>query len=155
MAQLTQLTQLELIERAVNLLQKEKFDDNDYINIPIIERGWKNRRTIIYNFVDICKSLRLNDNHKSEHLKQFIDFKTTMKSTIDSSGKLLIVGRVEKNIFGDYINTYVKHFICCPTCESANSLIEKIGRNVFISCNKCNSKKVIIGYNNFKELNLV
>jgi translation initiation factor 2 subunit 2 len=133
-------------------LQKIKLEDSDFVSVPLVERGWKNRRTIIYNFVDICNHLRLNEPVKIDHLKQFIDFKTTMKSTNDASGKLLIVGKVEKNIFIEYINQYIKHFICCPTCLSANTYIDKIGRNVFIMCNKCDSKKAILGYYNFKEL---
>ena len=148
------LTQEELIERAILLLKKEKFDDIDCIDIPPVERGFQNRRSIIYNFVEICKKLRLDDVQKVDHLKHFIDFKTTMKSTNDQSGKLFIVGRVEKTTMKDYIDEYMQYFIFCPTCESANTSIEKNGRLTFISCKKCDSKKAILGYTNFSELKL-
>ena len=122
--------------------------------MPPVEKGFQNRRSIIYNFVEICETLRLDEPHKVDHLKNFIDFKTTMKSTNDQSGKLFITGRVEKTTIYDYINEYMQHFIYCPTCDSANTCIEKNGRITFISCKKCESKKAILGYNNFAELKL-
>lgn len=145
-------TQEELIERAVGFLKKEEYSDADYLLVPSIERGWKNRRSVVFNFVEICEALGLDDQGSINHLKKFIDFKTTMKSTMDQSGKLYIVGRAHKADIENYIDEYINNFIYCQTCQSANTNLEKVGRNTFVCCEKCGCRHAIAGYSDFSKL---
>lgn len=116
---------------------------------PQIER--KNRKTMITNYIDVCKSL----NRDSEHIRKFFEDElrpemsvsgesgSVMTVSISGDGILIIGGTYPPQIIMTIITKFIKKFVHCSTCESTNTSIVKEHKVTYLQCNFCKSKKPI------------
>jgi translation initiation factor 2 subunit 2 len=76
-------------------------------------------------------------------LKQYICTEQNTDSSIDSQGALIISGRLQGSQIERLIQSYVKQFVVCPVCGSADTKLEKVNRIQFIVCNQCTAQRAV------------
>lgn len=100
------------------------------------------KKTIWYNFRQICKELKINENHILNFFAK--EFSATM--SINQEGQLLIKGRYNDIIIANTLKKYIKTFLQCSACKSIDTSVEKKqNKLIYIVCHneKCKCEKVI------------
>jgi len=99
------------------------------------------KHCVLDNFYGICQ----NVNRDSEHLMKFIltEFGTT--GSINGEGGMVLSGRFKPKAFEKIIRNYIKQFVLCPNCRSANTNITRKDRLNYINCDHCTSSVAIQG----------
>jgi translation initiation factor 2 beta subunit (eIF-2beta)/eIF-5 len=133
------LTQKDLIKRAIEKIYVLKVKNKKSKRIEKVDPNlrYMNRKTHIFNFYEICKSFNRTTENEIQHVKKFIEKKENLKSSIDGSNNLIIVGSVRKPKFDKLMKDYVKAYIMCASCKSPDTYIEKDNRLYNVKCHKC------------------
>ena len=129
-------TQKELIERTIKQVIKIK-KKKDKFKICPPRMMYKNTKTIINNFNDICISLQRIEEEDIKHFVKFLEGRMKKKISIDGSNRLLISGRRSSSVFMNDLLKYDELFLKCGSCGSHDTSIKKERRLTFIECSKC------------------
>lgn len=98
-----------------------------------------NRRTFVQNFDTMCEKL----NRPVLDVRKFFEAELNAVTTIDGNGNLVITGFFKQNGIEKILSNYIKQYILCSECKSADTTIFKENRITFIKCGRCLSKKAI------------
>lgn len=115
--------------------------DNDVshkaITLPppkLVMKGSK--RTQIENFKEIYVAMR----RPYEHVMEYVQIEIGNLVSIDENKqKIILLGRFESRHIKKLLTNYVTAYICCKSCKSCNTDMEKFNRLVFVKCGDCNS----------------
>lgn len=108
------------------------------IPIPIIEQSttntyWKN-----------IKKILITINRPGDHFVDYLNSELKTGNWISSSKSdgLVLLGRFNNKVLTQVLHNYVKKYVICNICKSANTTLDKNKdlRTYVISCNQCNSK---------------
>lgn len=80
---------------------------------------------------------------KETHLKEFLLAELGTTGNTDDKGQLILKGRFHARHIETVLRQYIKDFIICKTCKSANTRMEKVDRLHFITCNECSSRRTV------------
>lgn len=127
-----------LIDRIYTELAKRENNKNKLILMkPEVVSA--NKKTFIKNFRDICSKIKRSENE----LKDYFYEELSAQTSIDQNGYLVLQGIYKGANIQKVLIQYIKDFISCKECGSANTEIKKINRIKFLVCNQCFSKKSI------------
>lgn len=106
----------------------------------------KDRKTVMLNFADFCKSINKTTSQEMDHVKEFIKDGLRVEMSIRPNGTLFFDKTCKnKDIEGVLVN-YIKSYILCPErCGSGNTKMLKENRITFLVCNVCKAKKSLNG----------
>lgn len=136
------MTQKDLIERTIKQVTSIK-RRNVKFKMQLPNTYYKNTRTIVSNFGDICQSLFRFTEDDVKHFVKFLEGRIKKKISIDGSKKLLISGRRSNDDFEKDMKKYVDLFIECHSCKGHDTYINREKRLSYVICKKCNEKRYI------------
>jgi len=93
-------------------------------------------KTFITNFIDIVNSIRRDPKHLAKFL-----FRELAKAGHIDSNRLILQGKVMKNLVQSKIDAYMKEFVLCKECNRPDTLIVKEDRLLFLKCESCGAKQ--------------
>uniref|UniRef100_A0A915IEP0 Eukaryotic translation initiation factor 2 subunit 2 n=1 Tax=Romanomermis culicivorax TaxID=13658 RepID=A0A915IEP0_ROMCU len=131
----------ELLERVYNIM-REKNPALDFgekrkfvIQPPQVSRIGS-KKTAFLNFVDICKLLK----RTPKHLLSFLLAELGTSGSIDGNNQLIIKGKFQPKHVESVLRKYIKEYVTCHTCKSADTKLEKDTRLFFLQCETCGSR---------------
>jgi len=131
----------ELLKRAVDMMRDKNPDlqageKKKYVMKPpqVLRHGSK--KTSFANFLEICKML-----HRSpKHVQDFLMAELGTSGSVDGYNQLLIKGRFQQKNIEGVLKRYIREYVTCHTCRSAETLLQKEGRLHFLQCESCGSR---------------
>jgi len=131
----------ELLKRAVDLMRDKNPDlqageKKKYVMKPpqVLRHGSK--KTSFANFLEICKML----HRASKHVQDFLMAELGTSGSVDGYNQLLIKGRFQQKNIEGVLKRYIREYVTCHTCKSAETLLQKEGRLHFLQCESCGSR---------------
>jgi len=131
----------ELLNRVYNIMreknpgldagEKRKF----VMRPPNVARAGS-KKTAFSNFADICKLLK----RSPKHLLAFLLAELGTSGSIDGSDQLIIKGKFQQKHVESVLRKYIKEYVTCHTCKSAETVLEKDTRIYFLQCETCGSR---------------
>ena len=132
-----------LIERLLENL------DNDILNtkkasFAKLTISRKNRKTLIENFGNVCKSL----GREIEEIREYFEKSLALGSadiTVSAAGVLIITGSHTDINLKKHYKDYIINYVMCSEkgCGSSSTKLTKENRILWITCKKCNHKKAV------------
>ena len=119
---------------------KEISNQSNKLSIDKPEVIFMNRKTMITNFVAICKQL----HRQTTEVQNYFDTELAVKSSVDQNGSLVITGRFKTAGIIKVVANYIKDYVSCKECASCDTSLNKENRILYINCNKCKSKKSLM-----------
>lgn len=116
---------------ALEIGEKRKF----VIQPPQLSRIGS-KKTAFLNFVDICKMLK----RTPKHLLSFLLAELGTSGSIDGNNQLIIKGKFQPKHLETVLRKYIKEYVTCHTCKSADTKLEKDTRLNFLQCETCGSR---------------
>jgi translation initiation factor 2 subunit 2 len=108
----------------------------DRLEIPSPNVVIQGNKTFITNFADISSSIR----RKPKHLAKFLFRELAKPGHIDNN-RLILQGKVMRNLVQNKIDAYIKEFVYCKECNRPDTQIIKEGRLFFLKCEACGAKQ--------------
>jgi len=131
----------ELLKRAVDLMRDKNpnmkaGETKKYVMKPpqVLRHGSK--KTSFANFLEICKML----HRSSKHVQDFLMAELGTSGSVDGYNQLLIKGRFQQKNIEGVLKRYIREYVTCHTCMSAETLLQKEGRLHFLQCESCGSR---------------
>jgi len=95
-------------------------------------------QTTINNFVEIANTLRRDPKHLSKFL-----FRELAKPGNLDDKRLVIQGKVYRDLVERKINEYVKEFVECKECGKLDTNLVKDKRVTFLKCEACGASESV------------
>jgi len=131
----------ELLKRAVDMMRDKNPDlqageKKKYVMKPpqVLRHGSK--KTSFANFLEICKML----HRAPKHVQDFLMAELGTSGSVDGYNQLLIKGRFQQKNIEGVLKRYIREYVTCHTCRSAETLLQKEGRLHFLQCESCGSR---------------
>jgi len=127
----------EMLERARSKLPHEILE-HKRLEIPKPRSSTIGVRTIIYNFKEICDTLR-RDPH---HLMKFLSGELATAGTLEDS-RVIFQGKFSHDTLDRLIQRYIDDFVTCRVCKLPDTRIVKEKRFQFLICEACGARSSI------------
>ncbi|MHA1369760.1 MAG: translation initiation factor IF-2 subunit beta [Promethearchaeota archaeon] len=127
---------IALLNHAIDELPEEAMH-RDRFEIPesiILSEG---NKTFIKNFRWIADKLKRYPKHLLKYLSNEIGTATNFE---EQSGRAIFQGTFSKKTIYEAIESYVKEFVICPTCNKPDTVIEKQNRQFILVCHACGAR---------------
>lgn len=131
----------EMLKRAVDLMHDKNpgmqaGEKKKYVVKPpqVLRHGSK--KTSFANFFEITRLVRRNP----KHVQDFFMAELGTSGSVDGYNQLIIKGRFQQKNIEGVLKRYIKEYVTCHTCRSAETLLEKDGRLNFLKCTVCQSR---------------
>ncbi|CAJ0929022.1 unnamed protein product, partial [Mesorhabditis belari] len=102
---------------------------------PEVQRAGS-KKTAFSNFIDICRVLK-RDN---KHVLQFLLAELGTTGSIDGNNCLILKGKFQQKHLESVLRKYIKEYVFCHTCKSADTKLVRETRLFFLQCQSCNSR---------------
>jgi len=97
------------------------------------------KKTSFANFLEICKSL----HRQPKHLQSFLLAELGTSGSVDANNTLIIKGRFQQKQLENVLRRYIKEYVACQTCRSADTILQKDTRLFFLQCESCGSRRSV------------
>jgi len=124
----------EMLKEAAQSISKSKKESR--LEIPNPQSTIQGNRTFITNFTEITNSIR----RRPKHLAKFL-FRELAKAGHIDNNRLVLQGKVMKNLVQSKIDSYIKEFVYCKECNRPDTNILKEDRLLFLKCEACGAKQ--------------
>lgn len=94
------------------------------------------KKTSFANFLDISKTL----HRQPKHLLDFLLAELGTSGSLDGNNQLIIKGRFQPKQIENVLRRYIKEYVTCHTCRSAETILQKDTRLFFLQCESCGSR---------------
>jgi len=131
----------DLLNRVFNIMreknpdvatgEKKKFK----LSPPQVGRAGS-KKTAFANFPEICKQLK----RTAKHLLAFLLAELGTSGSVDGNNQLIIKGRFQQKHIESVLRKYIKEYVTCHTCHSAETELQKDTRLFFLQCSTCGSR---------------
>jgi len=131
----------DLLNRVFNIMreknpdvatgEKKKFK----LSPPQVGRAGS-KKTAFANFPEICKQLK----RTPKHLLAFLLAELGTSGSVDGNNQLIIKGRFQQKHIESVLRKYIKEYVTCHTCHSAETELQKDTRLFFLQCSTCGSR---------------
>lgn len=134
-------TYSELLDRVYGIMRDKNpgFDTGEkktfVMKPPTVSRAGS-KKTAFGNFAEICRLLK----RQPKHLLQFIMAELGTSGSVDGNNCLIIKGRYQQKHIENVLRKYIKEYVTCHTCKSAETLLQKDTRLFFLQCETCGSR---------------
>lgn len=108
--------------------------------IPALVLYKESKKTIFASCPKLCEYLKRSDEHVAQYL--FAELGTT--GNFDGTRRLVIKGKFQQMQLETVIKRYMGEYVHCQTCKTLDTDLKK-GENrlVFLTCNKCESRRSV------------
>lgn len=94
------------------------------------------KKTSFANFAEICKIL----HRQPKHLLAFLMAELGTSGSVDGNNQLIIKGKFQQKQIENVLRRYIKEYVTCHTCRSADTILQKDTRLFFLQCEQCGSR---------------
>jgi len=127
----------EMLKRARSQIPHEVLE-HKRLEIPKPRSSTIGVRTIIYNFKEICDTIR-RDPH---HLMKFLSKELATAGTLEEM-RVVFQGKFSRDTLDRLIERYVEDFVVCPVCKLPDTRMVREKRFQFLVCEACGAKSSI------------
>ncbi len=127
----------KMLSEAMTKISK-KVSKDTRLEIPSPQIMVQGNQTIITNFVEIANVLRRDPKHLSKFLFRELATPGNVNDT-----RLILQGKVYRNLIEKKINDYIKEFVECDECKKLDTVIIKEKRITFLKCEACGAKETV------------
>jgi translation initiation factor 2 subunit 2 len=127
-----------LLERAVKNLPSS-VKDSERFSVPKVRGHVQGNRTIIANFVQICDTLRREQDIVLKFILKELATPGEMKNNL-----LVIGSKVSASRINEKIMKYVDAYVTCKECGKPDTSIIKQNRISFLKCSACGAKYPVV-----------
>merc|ERR1719262_719994 len=94
------------------------------------------------NFQEICDMMK----RPTEHVTQFVLAEFGTEGSIAADGQLILKGRYQPKHCESLLRKYIKEFVTCEMCKSANTSLSKDSstRLHMVTCSNCNATRTAV-----------
>lgn len=117
---------------------KKKVPEKKRFKIPELDIYVFGNKTVLRNFAQITSLMRREPKHLARYL-----FKELATPGNIQSNHLIFNSRVSKDSLKKKIQSYLKEFVYCKTCNSPDTKIIKENRLLFMVCEACGARSPI------------
>jgi translation initiation factor 2 subunit 2 len=110
----------------------EPEEAHDRFQVPDVSGRIEGGRTIITNFDAIADTLR----REPSHLLKFLNRELATRGAIEGKTAEL-ERRLRPNQLNEKIKDYKERFVVCPSCEKADTVLNKDGTDYMMKCQAC------------------
>jgi len=128
----------ELLESALEKVEKKQTKPR--FEIPTVEIEVYGNKTVITNFGKISSYIRRDKKALAKYLMRNLATPGTIQGD-----QFILQARVQKETIQKKLNAYIKKFVLCKVCGSADTKLVKEGRVLFLKCDACGAKYPITG----------
>jgi len=125
----------QMLKEAEKRISKDTTKDSR-LEVPSPNVVIQGNRTFITNFTEITNSLRRDPKHLAKFL-----FRELAKPGHIDNNRLVLQGKVMKNLLQSKIDAYMKDFVYCKECNRPDTQIVKEDRLLFLKCEACGAKQ--------------
>jgi len=131
----------DLLNRVFNIMREKNPDaaigvkTKFKLSPPQVGRAGS-KKTAFANFMEICKQLK----RTPKHLLAFLLAELGTSGSVDGNNQLIIKGRFQQKHIESVLRKYIKEYVTCHTCHSAETELEKETRLFFLQCSTCGSR---------------
>jgi len=131
----------ELLNRVFNIMREKNPDATTgekkkfKLSPPQVARAGS-KKTAFANFAEICKQLK----RAPKHLLTFLLAELGTSGSVDGNNCLIIKGRFQQKHIESVLRKYIKEYVTCHTCHSAETELQKDTRLFFLQCSTCGSR---------------
>jgi translation initiation factor 2 subunit 2 len=99
------------------------------------------RRTLVSNFMPLCKELNRDPNH----MMAYILSELSVAGNLDGTERLVLRGRFSPSALGSVARKYVSEYVICHACKKIDTIIIKDKRNRLhvLHCDTCHATRTI------------
>jgi translation initiation factor 2 subunit 2 len=99
------------------------------------------RRTLVTNFIPLCKELNRDPNH----MMAYILSELSVAGNLDGTQRLVLKGRFSPSALGSVARKYVTEYVICHACKKINTIIlkDKTNRLHVLHCDVCQATRTI------------
>uniref|UniRef100_A0A5S6QMN6 Eukaryotic translation initiation factor 2 subunit 2 n=1 Tax=Trichuris muris TaxID=70415 RepID=A0A5S6QMN6_TRIMR len=94
------------------------------------------KKTAFANFAEICRLLK----RTPKHVLAFLLAELGTSGSIDGNDQLIMKGRFQQKHFESVLRKYIREYVTCHTCKSADTVLDKDTRLFFLQCQTCGSR---------------
>ncbi|ODQ68642.1 hypothetical protein NADFUDRAFT_20137 [Nadsonia fulvescens var. elongata DSM 6958] len=140
----TDLTYSDLLSRFFGILRENNPElagdrGTKYkIPPPVVTRDGS-KKSLFANVKEISERMK----RPSEHVIQYLFAELGTSGSIDGASRLIIKGRFQPKQIENVLRSYIMEYVACPTCKSANTLLQKENRLYFLVCQACGSTRTV------------
>ena len=106
--------------------------------IPKASGHIQGNKTIINNFMEICKILR----REPSHLLKYLQRELATPANIEKN-RLILGRKISVVLVNNKIEQYVKEFVICRECGKPDTQLRKEDRIPILKCMACGAKHTI------------
>jgi len=128
----------EMLEEALEKVQKIKTKER--FEWPKVEVIYQSNKTFIVNFGKIADYIRRDKKQLAKYLMKNL----ASPGFIDKE-KLILNSRIPQSMIQKKLDMYIKNYVICKVCGSADTKLIKEGRTLYLKCDACGAKYPVFG----------
>jgi len=128
----------ELLEEALEKIPKKVDIDTRRFRMPTVSIAYRGSKTVIRNLKEILDVLR----RKEKHFVKYVLREVGIAGQVIGN-ELILNGIVRKETLQRKLEQYVKEFVICDVCGSADTILEKEGKVTFLRCEACGARRIV------------
>jgi len=125
----------QMLKEAEKKISRDASKDKR-LEIPPANVIIQGNKTFITNFIEITNSIRRDPKSLAKFL-----FRELAKAGHIDNNRLVLQGKVMKNLVQSKIDSYIKEFVYCKECNRPDTNILKEDRLLFLKCEACGAKQ--------------
>ena len=123
----------EMLEEALSKIERK--ETKQRFQKPVVQSIVQSNKTIIKNFGKIADYLRRDRKHLAKYLMQNL-----AAPGVIQGDSLILNSRISSTIIQKKLDNYIKDYVICKVCGSADTRLEKEGRILYLRCEACGAK---------------
>jgi len=131
----------ELLQRIMGMLNPDISERKAFRMKPpeVVMDGTK--KVVLVNFPDICTAM----NRHPDHVLSFMLAEMGTSGSLDGTSRVTFKGRFKPKQIESIIRQYVKEYVLCKLCKSADTKLNKdqATRLYFMVCNTCGASRSV------------
>lgn len=128
----------KLLEKAYKNMPTVQ-EGEDRFELPDLEILTQGNKTIIRNFLDVCKVLR----REPKEIGKYLSKELAVPYVIDGK-RLIFNGVVNSKLISTKLMDFVVRYVRCKTCGKHDSHFEQVDKNVkMLVCEACGARNPI------------
>ncbi|MEM1535658.1 MAG: translation initiation factor IF-2 subunit beta [Candidatus Pacearchaeota archaeon] len=123
----------ELLDEAYSKIKKIEYSER--FEVPEVDSMIEGNKTIVFNFLQICSTLRRAPEHLSKFLSKELATQIIIEKERAIFNRKLTAEQINKKILA-----YTNEFVICPECKKPDTELIKEKGFMFLHCLACGAK---------------
>ncbi|XP_026426975.1 eukaryotic translation initiation factor 2 subunit beta-like isoform X1 [Papaver somniferum] len=129
---------MELLGRFFYLLQENypqvaAGDQTTMKPVQVLQAG---ERTVLVNFMDLCKVM----HREAEHVMEFLFAEMGISGSLDGQKRLVIEGKFAAKVIEGILEKYINEYVKCNDCNTHETDLLK---EISVKCKLCGSEQSV------------